>query len=60
MTIERISPYIVVLDTTVIIEDLSLDFTFYLNDIPNGYSVTYNLNFNNEYGIVSFDILRTE
>lgn len=58
MTLNRISPYIVVLDTTVSFENEQLYFTAYLTEIENGFSTSYHFIYSNLEGTLSFNLVR--
>lgn len=58
MTIERISPLLFAIDTTVTIEGIELAVSLYLTEIENGFSTSYTINFQNVIGIVKFDIIK--
>lgn len=61
MTIERISPFIVVIDSFVIINDVEYNLTLYLTEIDSGFSTTYTITgYYKEDLILSFDIIRIE
>jgi hypothetical protein len=60
MTISRISPYLVVLDTYITVNGLEVDATLYLTEINNGFSTSYVYSNNNYTGTVSFDIIEID
>lgn len=60
MTISRISPFIVVFDTSVTIETVEVNFTLYLNETEGGYSATYIIGIFDEKPTMTFDIIKAE
>jgi hypothetical protein len=60
MTITRISPYIVGIDTTVTIDTVLVNFTLYLNETEGGYSTTYILGDLDGKPVISFSIIKDE
>jgi hypothetical protein len=60
MTLERISQFIIAIDTTVTIDNVIVNVTLYLTEIENGYRTSYQITSNNIDSIISFDIIRDE
>jgi len=60
MTLERISQFIIAIDTTVTIDNVVVNVTLYLTEIDNGYRTSYQITSNNIDSIISFDIIRDE
>lgn len=58
MSISRISPYLVALDTQLTLEDVLVSVTLYLSEIENGYSTTYAIDIDGLTAQASFDIIK--
>lgn len=58
VTLTRISRFLVGLDTSVTIDNVVVNVTLYLTEIPNGFTTTYVMNFNNQTGTISFDLIK--
>jgi len=46
------------IDTSVTIDNVVVNVTLYLTEIPNGFTTTYVMNFNNQTGTISFDLIK--
>ena len=60
MTISRISPLLVALDTHVTINETVVNFTLYLTETENGYSTSYEMSLYDEQQVLRFDINKVE
>lgn len=60
MTINRISPFIVVIDTFIILEEIELNLTMYLTENENGYSTSYVIGIFEDEPVMSFNLTRVE
>jgi hypothetical protein len=58
MTITRLSKYLVVIDTDVLLEGVDFKFTLYLTEIEGGFSTSYSMNFNGKISVMSFNIMK--
>lgn len=58
MTIERISPLLFAIDTTVTIDNVELSVSLYLTQITNGFSTSYTIHYENTTGVLSFDMIK--
>lgn len=60
ITIEKISPYITVIDTNINVQGVNIVLSLYLNTILGGFSTSYNVTFHDLGGTIQFDILRID
>ena len=60
ISLERISPFIVVMDTVVTIEDTEINITIYLNEEENGFSIRYVVSFYEDDPVITLDIIKAE
>jgi hypothetical protein len=61
MTISRLSPFVVVIDTNVTVNDVNVNFTLYLNTATNGYSTSYTIGtFDDIRPEITFNIARID
>jgi len=60
MTISRISPLIVGIDTFVVIDDVNVNVTLYLSEIDNGFTTSYVIGFYDEKPSMTLDIIKVE
>ncbi|MCK7488116.1 MAG: hypothetical protein MZU97_23535 [Bacillus subtilis] len=60
MSLTRISPLVIALDTHVIIDEVEVNFTFYLSQTTNGYSSSIVISHNGNTTTIRFDLLRIE
>lgn len=60
LTIQRLSPLIITLDTSVTIENLPFLITIYMTEGLSGYSTIYRFNFSGADIVISFDIIRLD
>lgn len=58
LTITRISPYIVGIDTFVVVDDVEVQVTIYLTETNNGYHATYVMGMFEGNPTISFDIIK--
>ncbi len=56
VSITRISLSLVVLDTYISIDDITLNATIYLTETDNGFTGTYNISYDGAEGIITFDV----
>ena len=60
MSLVRISQYIVALDSYVSVNDLDYNFSFYLNEIENGYSTSYIMGLFDDDPVITFNVIKDE
>jgi hypothetical protein len=58
MTIERISNFIIVIDTFATISDVVVSATLYLTEIENGFSTSYEINVKDSTAVLTFEIIK--
>jgi hypothetical protein len=58
VSFNRISPFLVGLDTSVTIDSTVVNVTLYLTAIENGFITSYVMNFNDETGTISFNLIK--
>ncbi|XFA98500.1 hypothetical protein ACAG96_06440 [Candidatus Izemoplasma sp. B36] len=60
MTISRLSPFIVAIDTNVIMDGIEYNLTIYLDETEAGYSASYIMGFYYDEPEITFDIVKAE
>jgi hypothetical protein len=58
MSLARISPYLVALDTNVTIDDIIVHITLYLTETESGFSTTYVINYDENISTVTFNLVK--
>lgn len=58
MTLNRISQFVVGLDTYITIDGVEFNATLYLTENENGFSTSYIINFNEKTATVTFDLVK--
>jgi hypothetical protein len=60
MTIERISPFIVVIDTTILLAGTTINLTFNMTEIEGGFFTSTSFAFQTQTVVIFFDIIRVD
>ena len=58
--LRKISPFIFVIESHVTINDLEVNFTLYLNETVNGFTISYLIDFDGFSAVISFDLIRMQ